>query len=72
MALEYIDGQSLSARLESGPLPLAEASQNAESLCAALEEAHRLGVVHRDVKPDNVMLLSGQMGVGPCAWSILA
>ncbi|MEE2786143.1 MAG: serine/threonine-protein kinase [Myxococcota bacterium] len=65
MALEYIDGQSLSARLQNGPLPLSEMVNIGTALCAALEEAHRLGVVHRDVKPDNVMLkwIDGQWSV---------
>lgn len=54
IAMELLHGGSLAARLESGPLPLREALRIARSIARALEAAHAVGVVHRDLKPDNV------------------
>ena len=56
LVMEYLEGQSLADRLDEGALPLAEALRSAVEICDALAEAHRHGVVHRDVKPGNVML----------------
>ncbi|MEA2212638.1 MAG: eukaryotic-like serine/threonine-protein kinase [Solirubrobacteraceae bacterium] len=56
---ELIDGESLAGRLARGPMPVAEAAAAAEQLCRALERAHSRHVVHRDVKPAN-LLISGE------------
>ena len=57
LAMEYIDGESVSARLQRlGPLPEAEAVAITVSVARALFKAHSEGLVHRDVKPDNIML----------------
>jgi serine/threonine protein kinase/Tol biopolymer transport system component len=56
IASEFIEGETLRARLSRGPLPLAEALDVAAQTAAALAAAHAEGVVHRDVKPENVML----------------
>ena len=56
IVMEYVKGDPLSAHLERGPMPLESVVQIAEQICSALEEAHRVGIIHRDVKPDNVML----------------
>jgi serine/threonine-protein kinase len=62
---ELIDGESLAERLERGPLPSAEARQLAEQLCRALGRAHAERVVHRDVKPANVLISSdGRVKLG--------
>lgn len=54
--MELLDGVPLSSRLGKGPLPLVEALSIGTALARALAEAHRLGIVHRDVKPANVLL----------------
>ena len=60
IAMEYLEGQSLRDILQmQGALPLRETLDIAIQLCEALSFAHAHGVVHRDVKPDNVHLLPG-------------
>jgi non-specific serine/threonine protein kinase len=56
LVLERVDGASLAAHLEDGPLPLGDALPIAHSVAGALEAAHERGIVHRDLKPGNVML----------------
>src|SRR5262245_24090059 len=56
LVLEYLDGETLAARLEEGPLPLDQAMTYAIEIADALDRAHRDGIVHRDLKPGNVML----------------
>jgi serine/threonine protein kinase len=56
LVMEYLEGESLAARLQKGPLPLDEAVRHGIEIAEALEEAHRQGIVHRDLKPANVML----------------
>ncbi len=57
IVMQYVDGETLQARIAArGRLPPAEAAHVAEQLCAALDVAQRHGIVHRDVKPDNVMI----------------
>ena len=59
LVMDYIDGESLEARLRKGPLPIEEALQIAIQIASALDAAHRRGMVHRDLKPGNVMLTKG-------------
>jgi serine/threonine-protein kinase len=54
--MELVEGETLSARLARGALPLGEALDVAKQVAAALEAAHEKGIVHRDLKPGNVML----------------
>jgi TolB-like protein/tRNA A-37 threonylcarbamoyl transferase component Bud32 len=56
IVMEYVEGQSLKDRLETGPLPPADALPIAIEVAEALEAAHGRGIVHRDIKPGNIML----------------
>ena len=56
LVMELVDGRNLADRLAEGPLPWAEAVRVGGQVAAALAAAHRIGVVHHDIKPGNVML----------------
>jgi Tol biopolymer transport system component/predicted Ser/Thr protein kinase len=56
LVMEYIEGETLAARLEKGPLPLEQFLVYAVQIADALDKAHRQGVIHRDLKPGNIML----------------
>ena len=56
LVLEYLEGETLAARIERGALPLDEALTMGIEIADALDKAHRRGVIHRDLKPSNVML----------------
>lgn len=56
IVLEYLQGETLAARLAAGRILLDEALTIARQIGSALQAAHRAGVVHRDLKPDNVFL----------------
>jgi serine/threonine-protein kinase len=57
IAMELVEGESLTEHLRKrGRLPLGEAVEIVTQCCKALYAAHRLGIIHRDIKPDNIML----------------
>ena len=61
MIMEYVDGVTLASRLQQGPVPVADAVYYIDQVLAALVYAHQMNVVHRDIKPGNMMLT--QQGV---------
>ena len=58
LVMEYLEGETLAQRLESGPLSLEEVLRYATEIADALDKAHSKGVIHRDLKPANIMLTS--------------
>ena len=56
LVMEYLEGETLAARLKKGPLSIDEAGRSAVEIARALDTAHRQGIVHRDLKPGNIML----------------
>jgi eukaryotic-like serine/threonine-protein kinase len=56
LVMECVEGETLAKRLEKGPLPLEQVLKIGREVAEALDKAHRSGVVHRDLKPGNVML----------------
>ncbi|MCH7885444.1 MAG: serine/threonine protein kinase, partial [Planctomycetes bacterium] len=56
LVMELIEGETLSQRLTKGPVSLDEVLQYGSEIASALEAAHRAGVIHRDLKPGNIML----------------
>src|SRR4030088_871273 len=56
LVMEYLEGETLADRLRKGPLPLEQVLKCGIEICEGLEKAHRSGVIHRDLKPGNIML----------------
>jgi eukaryotic-like serine/threonine-protein kinase len=56
LVMECVEGETLAKRLEKGPLPLEQVLKIGMEVADALDKAHRSGVVHRDLKPGNIML----------------
>jgi eukaryotic-like serine/threonine-protein kinase len=56
LVMEFLEGETLADRLRKGPLPTEQVLKYGIEICEGLERAHKSGVVHRDLKPGNVML----------------
>jgi serine/threonine protein kinase len=56
IVMQYVEGETLSARFNRNPMDLSDALAVAEQVANALAEAHARGIVHRDIKPQNIML----------------
>jgi len=56
LVMEYLEGETLADRIARGPLPLTQVLRYEAQIADALQHAHRAGVMHRDLKPGNVML----------------
>jgi serine/threonine protein kinase len=56
LVMEYLEGETLAARIARGPIKIDDALKIAIEIADALDKAHRSGIVHRDLKPANVML----------------
>ena len=56
LVMKFIEGETLKARLQRGPLPASEIERIVEAVGAGLYYAHTQGILHRDIKPSNVML----------------
>jgi serine/threonine protein kinase len=55
--MEYLDGETLSARIARGPLPLRQVADLGRQIASVLDATHSAGVVHRDLKPDNIFIV---------------
>ena len=55
IAMEYVEGQTLKEKISHGPLPVADVIEIATQICDGLSAAHKQGIVHRDVKPQNIL-----------------
>src|SRR5262245_47865410 len=56
IAMEYVEGQTLAARIDGHPLKISEIIEIGSQIADALDEAHGKGITHRDIKPANVMI----------------
>ena len=63
LVMDHVSGETLAAMLERGPLSLFQAVQFLEWMCEGVAYAHSEGVMHRDLKPDNIMLTAGGLKV---------
>lgn len=59
MAMAFVEGTALDERIAEGPLPLPEALEIARQAAEGLQEAHKKGIVHRDIKSSNLMIAAG-------------
>lgn len=58
LAMEWLEGESLAARLEKGPLSIFDSLLVAKAIASTLVAAHERGIVHRDIKPSNIILVN--------------
>ena len=58
--MAYIRGKTLKHVLEEGPLPIEKAVLYSSQICDGLNAAHKLGIIHRDVKPSNILITNDE------------
>ena len=56
LVMEFLEGETLAARIQKGPMPTEQVLKVGTEICEGLEKAHKGGVVHRDLKPANIMI----------------
>ena len=56
IAMEYVEGETITRRLERGPIAIKDVMEIARQVADALDEAHQMGIVHRDIKSSNLMV----------------
>ena len=71
LVMQYVDGETLAARIARGAVPVDEAIAIARQIADALDAAHARGIVHRDLKPGNVMLAARDNSSAPPAVKVL-
>ena len=69
IVMEFVDGRSLEAVIAEARLPIAQALDYAVQAAGALAAAHQAGIVHRDVKPANILVTRERTGKGARLWS---
>ncbi len=57
LAMEYVDGQSLADRINEGPMELKDAKKMVAGIASGMQAAHDAGIIHRDISPDNIILV---------------
>ncbi len=62
LAMEFVEGESLSDLLQRGPLPFDDTVMLMQRIAGALAAAHQRQIIHRDVSPDNIIIPGGQVG----------
>jgi serine/threonine-protein kinase len=60
LVMEYVEGESLLAEIQKGPMPWDRASRIAVQVASALARTHQTGIIHRDLKPENILLVPHQ------------
>ncbi|MCG6928357.1 MAG: protein kinase [Acidobacteria bacterium] len=59
LVMEHLEGETLAQRVSQGPLPMEQVLELGSQIADALDKAHKSGVIHRDLKPGNIMLTAG-------------